>query len=96
MEARARQFFERGWCAFGHDPVLAAWAAAARPVAAATLHDPELRSQWLRCGGTWFAGVNALPNNPRGAVPGHGVPPLAGTAIDFIREVLGLGGIAWD
>ena len=96
MVDRARQFFERGWCAFGHDPVLAAWAEAARPVAAATLHDPELRSQWLRCGGTWFAGVNALPNDASGAVPGRDVPPLAGAAVEFIGAVLGLGRIAWD
>jgi hypothetical protein len=96
MEDRAPQFFERGWCAFDHDPVLAAWVEAVRPVAAATLHDPELRSRWLRCGGTWFAGVNALPNDASGAVPGRNVPPLAGVAVEFIRSVLGLGPIAWD
>jgi len=96
IEKCARQFFERGWCAFGHDPVLAAWVEAVRPVAEATLHDPELRSRWLRCGGTWFAGVNALPNDASGAVPGHDVPPLAGAAVAFIRSVLGLDRIAWD
>ena len=96
MEDRARQFFERGWCAFEHDPVLAAWAEAARPVAEATLRDPELRSRWLRCGGTWFAGVNALPNDASGAVPDAHVPPLAGVAVDFIGSVLDLGRIAWD
>ena len=104
MEDRARQFFQRGWCAFDHDPALAAWAEAARPVAEATLHDPELRSRWLRCGGTWFAGVNALPNDASGAVPddasgavpGANVPPLAGAAVDFIADVLGLGAVAWD
>jgi hypothetical protein len=96
IENRARQFFRRGWCAFDHDPVLAAWVEAVRPVAEATLHDPELRSRWLRCGGTWFAGVNALPNDASGAVPDGHVPPLAGVAVDFIGEVLGLPGIAWD
>ena len=96
MEDQARQFFRRGWCAFEHDPVLAAWAKAARPAAEATLHDPELRSQWLRCSGTWFAGVNALANDASGAVPDHDVPPLAGAAADFIGEVLNLPRIAWD
>ena len=96
MEARARQFFGRGWCAFDHDPALAAWVEAVRPVAEATLHDPELRSRWLRCGGTWFAGVNALPNDASGAVPEGRVPPLAGMAVDFIGQALGLPGIAWD
>jgi hypothetical protein len=96
MDGKARQFFQRGWCAFGHDPVLADWAEAVRPVAAATLYDPDLRSRWLRCGGTWFAGVNALPNDAAGAVPGQNVPPLAGVAVDFIGRTLGLDGIAWD
>jgi hypothetical protein len=96
MQGRARKFSQRGWCAFDHDPVLAAWVDAVRPVAEATLHDPDLRSQWLRCGDTWFAGVNALPNDSTGAVPGRNVPPLAGAAVDFIDRVLGLGTIAWD
>ena len=76
--------------------MLAAWAEAVRPIAAATLHDPELRSRWLRCGGTWFAGVDALPNDGSGAVPERHVPPLAGVAVEFIGSVLGLAGIAWD
>lgn len=96
MREQARQFFERGWCAFPWDPALAAWAAAARPAAEATLHDPELRARWLRCGGTWFAGVHALPNDAAGAVPESGVPPLAGAPIDFIRDMLGLPGLPLD
>jgi hypothetical protein len=96
MQDRVRRFFQRGWCAFGHDPVLAAWVEAVRPVAAATLHDPELRSRWLRCGDTWFAGVNALPNDAAGAVADRDVPPLAGSAVDFIRQELGFGTIALD
>lgn len=96
MDARARRFFDKGWCAFDYDPALADWVAAVRPVAEATLHDPELRAKWLRCGGTWFAGVNALPNDASGAVPDAGVPPLAGRAVAFIGEALGLAGIAWD
>ena len=93
---RARQFFERGWCAFPRDPAIAAWVEAARPVAEETLSDPELRARWLRCGGTWFAGVHALPNDGTGAVPGRGVPPLAGDALDFIGETLGLPDLPLD
>lgn len=96
MADRARQFFERGWCAFPRDPALATWIAAARPVAEATLSDPDLRARWLRCGGTWFAGVHALPNDGAGAVPEGGVPPLAGQTVAFIAGTLGLGEIAWD
>ena len=103
MEPRAprfidkqQHFFDKGWCAFDPDPVLASWAEAARPLAEATLHDPQMRADWLRCGGTWFAGVNALANDAAGAIPGAGVPPLAGRVVAFIAEVLGLRGGAWD
>ena len=45
----AEQFFAKGWAKFGPDPALAAWVAAARPVADACLADPEHRANWLRC-----------------------------------------------
>lgn len=52
-----------GWRRIGPDPRIAAWAAAALPVARAALaHSTE---PW-RCGGTWFVGVDALPNGPDG------------------------------
>ena len=78
-----------------YDPALAAWVAAVRPLAEATLEDPDLRAQWLRCGGTWFAGVNALPNDEAGAVPAADVPPLNGLAVQFVRDELGFRG-AYD
>jgi len=96
MTERTRQFLARAWCAFPHDPAMAEWAEAARPVAEETLAEPELRARWLRCGGTWFAGVHALPNDGAGAVRDRGVPPLAGAAVDFIGETLGLGGLGLD
>lgn len=92
----AAGFFTRGWIRFPLDAEIADWAARAAPVAAATMDDPELRTAWLRCGGTWFAGVNALPNDATGAVPDAGIPPLAGAPVRFIAEVLGLAGFAWD
>ncbi|MDT8345659.1 MAG: hypothetical protein RQ752_14640 [Thermohalobaculum sp.] len=94
--ALADAFFARGWVAIPHDPVLALWVEAARPVAARLLADPDLRARWLRCGGTWFAGVNVFPNDAAGGVPGTGVPPLGGRAVGFIRDALGLEGFAWD
>ena len=83
----------RGWCRFPADPVLARWVAETLHAARASVAAPE-NAKWLRCGGTWFAGVNVLGNDVAGAVPG-GVP-LAGTIIDFIREDLGLSGFDWD
>lgn len=86
--AQAKSFFEKGWCRFARDPQIAAWAAHALPHAIATTTAPE-NASWLRCGGTWFAGVNALDNDETGRVAG-GDLPLAGAAIDFVADTLGL------
>ncbi|MDJ0686013.1 MAG: hypothetical protein QNJ84_15060 [Alphaproteobacteria bacterium] len=87
------QFWEKGWVRFDKDPVLENWLAHAIPAAYAAIIDPE-NAHWLRYGGTWFAGVNALPNDSTGALAGG--PPLHGNAVDFIRESLGFGDLAWD
>ena len=90
-------FFARGWQRFDYDPPVAEWLGHALPFAQAAVTDPA-HAAWHRCGGTWFAGVNALPNDNRGAVGASG--PLRGTAINFIREYLGLefglGETPWD
>ncbi len=93
MRNRTQQYFARGWCRFGFDPRLRAWVEAAYGAARATLDDPQHR-RWHRYDGTWFAGVNALGNDASGAVGGSGA--LAGDAVDFIDQVLGLRDFAWD
>jgi hypothetical protein len=93
MRNLASQFFTRGWCRFDLDAALLAWVDAALPAARACVDDPR-HARWLRYQGTWFAGVNALPNDDRGAVGGSG--PLGGDAIEFIARELGLEGFAWD
>ncbi len=80
-------FDQRGWCRFAQDQALSRWVEAVVPVAMRATEDPDLVSAWLRCGGTWFAGVNALPNDARGAVPGG--PELQGVAVDFIAARFG-------
>jgi hypothetical protein len=93
QRSAAHAFFMSGWHKLPRDPVLADWVAHTLPAARAVVAAPE-NSKWLRCGGTWFAGVNVLTNDATGAVPG-GVP-LTGLAVDFIRDVLGLHGFAWE
>ncbi len=80
---------ERGWTRFPRDPDLLAWVDSVRPHALGLMEDPALRDAWLRCGGTWFAGVRALPNDAAGGLPDHGVPPLAGRAVGFLRAHCG-------
>ncbi|MEM8646240.1 MAG: hypothetical protein AAGF86_07835 [Pseudomonadota bacterium] len=87
------QFYQSGWCRFPFDPVLADWVHHSLDAARETLNAPE-QAEWLRCGGTWFAGVNALPNDEAGAVAGG--PAVSGAAIDFIAQELGLSGFTWD
>lgn len=60
-----------GWQRIGPHPAITAWAAAARQAALATL--ATATEPW-RCGGTWFVGVDALPNGPDGAVGGVAFP----------------------
>lgn len=86
-------FFEKGWLRFPFDPHLAKWVETALPAARATVSDPE-NAEWLRCGGTWFVGVNALPNDSNGSV--HGGPDLAGQAMEFVRDTLCLPDVALD
>jgi len=54
-------FFVRGWCQFPHDDHLLNWVNHSVEPARATVAAVEL-SHWLRCGRTWFVGVNALPS----------------------------------
>jgi hypothetical protein len=89
----AKQFFSRGWCRFECDPQLSSWVDTALACARATLADPG-QAKWLRYQGTWFAGVNALPNDASGAIADSG--PLRGNAVDFIADELKLDGFAWD
>lgn len=54
-----------GWQRIGPDPAIAAWARAALPLARRAI---EQADQPWRAGGTWFVGVDALPNGPDGAI----------------------------
>jgi hypothetical protein len=60
-----------GWSRIGPHPAIKAWAEAARTAALDVLAtSPE---PW-RCGGTWFVGVDALPNTPDGSIHGTAFP----------------------
>jgi len=69
----------------------ARWAAAARRAALPRVADPAARAAWLRCGQTWFAGGDLLPNGADGAVGGV---PLAGPR-PALLAALGRAPAAW-
>lgn len=61
---------DKGWRRVS-GPMIAGWARAAGPVALGAV--AESREAW-RCGGTWFVGLDALPNDPEGRVGGVDFP----------------------
>ncbi|MCY4334495.1 MAG: hypothetical protein OXC60_07445 [Litoreibacter sp.] len=81
------QLKERGWCRFPFDATLAKWVTHASGVANELAQNEQNIADWLRCGGTWFAGVNILPNDAQGRVLDG--PPLAGEAISFVERQFG-------
>jgi hypothetical protein len=80
-------FATLGWAQFGHDAGLARWAGAARAAALARMAEPAQQAEWLECEGTWFVGVDTLPNGPDGAVAGSGA--LCGPGYDAARGLYG-------
>jgi len=78
----------RGWCTFACDSGLSAWVEQVRPQARAIVSAPE-NAEWLRYGGTWFAGVNVLGNDAEGRVGADGIP-LDCSATRFIVAELDL------
>ena len=77
----------KGWARFEYDAGVASWAEAAKGAALARMAEPAHRAQWLQCGGTWFVGVDTLPNDASGDVAGSG--PLTGPGYDAARDLYG-------
>lgn len=78
-----RGLAETGWTTFAFDAATFAWSQAAERAGRAALADPAL-AHWHQCEGTWFVGVDALPNDAGGAVGGVA---LAGPAIDALAPL---------
>jgi len=81
-----KALLDRGWVKFPAEPTLRDWAAAALPLARERVRDPAERAKWLQCEGTWFVGVDALPNDAAGDV---GTGPLGGAALAAARAIYG-------
>jgi len=87
------EFFETGWCQFKYDANLAHWVSQVLPHARKAIAAPE-NSQWLRCGGTWHAGVHVLPNRNDGSVGSSA--KLQARVVSFIHQSLGFEVLEWD
>ncbi|MGR3524605.1 MAG: hypothetical protein ACU0CT_01225 [Paracoccaceae bacterium] len=75
-----------GWVTFPTEPALLEWIAAALPRARAAVADPDQRAKGLVCEGTWFVGVDALDNDPKGTVGGV---PLRGAVRETADALFG-------
>ncbi len=93
MRNPLQNYHQNGWCRFDHDNRLMAWITQILPAARATVSAPE-NARWHRCEGTWFTGVNVLPNDCDAALEDGS--PLACDAVDFINYSLGLRDFCWD
>lgn len=78
-------FYQNSWLKFEYDAALKQWIDHALPFAREQINAKE-NAKWLRCGGTWFVGVNALPNDPHGVVGDS--DQLGGPAVDFLKALL--------
>ena len=68
---------ETGWAIFPPEAGVLDWARAARDAALARMNDPARRDAGLVCEGTWFVGLDCLPNDTDGRIAGV---PLTGAA----------------
>lgn len=76
-------YCEKGYCHFAYDEALDAWIDSILPMAEATLTD-SANAHWWRWRGTWFAGVNVLPNDKQGRCGDS--KPLQGKAYEFAKK----------
>lgn len=74
----------QGYLQYEADARIAAWAAAALAAAEPVIASDEARQAWLRCEGTWFAGVDVLPNASDGSVSDI---PLEGRALEDLGAI---------
>ena len=79
-------FSEKGWMKIPFDAGVLGWAETARGAGEAAMRDRALAHWWV-CENTWFVGVDALPNDGRGALPGGA--PLGGAPQSAIEALYG-------
>lgn len=81
------ELLDKGWALFSAERAVRDWTSEARAAALGRMAEPAQRAQWLQCEGTWFVGVDTLPNDAEGRVGASG--PLGGAALDAARALYG-------
>ena len=87
------EFTKKGWSKFCFDKNIFNWTKAVIPTCKKIEKNREHIQDWMRCGDTWFVGVNILDNDQQGRVSDG--PILSGEIIKFIKKEI-LPGVNWD
>jgi hypothetical protein len=74
-----------GWAKLRYDPALAIWVKNTHPLALKAANNPEHRTNWLRCQGTWFVGVDVLTE----------AAPLTGSVLKAAQYAIGHKNFDW-
>ena len=59
-------FGDKGYIEFKYEEQIAKWAEFAEKKGNEILGNPNQLAKWLQCEGTWFVGVDVLPNDSKG------------------------------
>ena len=59
-------FGDKGYIEFKYEEQIAKWAEFAEKKGNEILANPNQLAKWLQCEGTWFVGVDVLPNDSKG------------------------------
>ena len=78
-------FGNTGYIEFGYDEQIAKWAECAKKKSSGILADPAHLQKWLQCEGTWFVGVDVLPNNSSGDFTNAKLPHVFRSFMDKIN-----------
>ena len=76
-------YYDKGWEQFPFDINLYNWAIKGRQISTEKIHLLKEYKKELRCGGTWFPGVNFLTNDLYGNI---GNIPLPNNLLNFIKR----------
>ncbi len=83
--ARYMNYQRDGWYQFSADDQILGWLESIQTVVGQAIAAPQ-NQHWWRYQGTWFVGVNVLPNDGRGRV--NAGPTLTGAAANFLAKYL--------
>ena len=81
------EVLDKGWAIFPVERALRDWTTEARAAALARMAEPAERAEGLQCEGTWFVGVDILPNDAQGRVGASA--PLGGAAFAAAQALYG-------